>query len=194
MRAFVALDVSSAVRPRIEALENELKPRLPSARFVAGSNLHFTLRFLGEADPGRVHALAGALRAALSVIPAFTLQIKGCGAFPSARRPRILWLSVENPPRSLFEAQRAVERVVRDAGFSPEERPFEPHLTIARFRGAARSLESVLASVRDRELGPNAIDEVVVYESRLSPRGSTYVPLHRLPLALSDGTGQKRLV
>ena len=194
MRAFVALDVSPSVRPCIEALENELKPLLPSARFVAASNLHFTLRFLGESDPGRVDALAEALGEALSRIPAFTLDVKGCGAFPSARRPRILWLSVANPPDSLFEAQREIERIVREAGFSPEERPFEPHLTIARFRGAAGSLESILASVRDRELGRTAVDEVVVYESRLSPRGSTYVPLHRLPLARAGGTGQKRLV
>lgn len=194
MRAFVAVDISSPVRARIEELENELRPQLLRARFVPVRNLHFTLRFLGESEPEQLESMAAELEGAVCGVPGFVLDVKGCGAFPSPRRPRILWVGIENPPRPLFDLQGEIERVARRAGFAPEARPFEPHLTVARFREPPRGLEAVLTAVRDRELGTSAVEEVVVYESRLSPNGATYTPLHRIALAAESGTRREGLV
>lgn len=194
MRAFVAIDLDSSVRARVEELARELEPRLPGARFLGVSNLHFTLRFLGDSEPARLDSMAVELERAVSAIPAFALDVKGCGVFPNPRRARILWISVEKPPELLFRLQRLVERTARSAGFVPEERRFEPHVTIARFREPASGLEAVLAQVRHRELGRSEVEDVVIYESRLSPKGATYTKLHRISLSATSGTDGEGLV
>lgn len=182
MRAFFAIDLAPEVKEEIEKLEVELRPRLRRARFVPTENLHWTLRFLGETTPERVDAVARALGREISGRGSFVLDVRGLGLFPDRKRPRVLWVGVATPPDALFDLHESIERVARGAGFAPETRRFEPHVTLARFREPSRGVASIVEPLRERAFGNSVVREVVLYQSHLSPQGSRYLPLERFAL------------
>ncbi len=138
----------------------------PLARRVAGEgggrpvpamNLHLTLAFLGEVAPERVEAA----RSAASGIHGerFELVLDRVGAF---RRAGVGWAGPARAPRALLELQSALDSALRAAGFTLEDRPFAPHLTLARKLGrpvAATSIEPVAWFVGRFALVESARDE-----------------------------------
>ncbi len=184
MRVFLALDLGSEVRGKLAELGRELRPLARCARWVRPEAMHLTLRFFGEVPSEGVESLAARLGEALAGLPAFTLELRGCRVFPDRGDPRVLWVGVPEPPPALFELQSRAEAVARAVGFAPERRRFEPHLTVARFRGPEKGIDSVLSSCLGRDFGRTAVGEAVLFESRLSPAGSTYRKLRVYPLSL----------
>jgi 2'-5' RNA ligase len=96
-------------------------------RAVPPAGLHLTLVFLGEVAPDRI----GDLRRVAAQVAgsAFVLPLDRVGGFA---RARVAWAGSSRPPPGLFALQADLERGVRGAGFSPDARPFAPHLTLAR--------------------------------------------------------------
>jgi 2'-5' RNA ligase len=110
---------------------------------VPPQNWHFTLRFLGNTEPRMSERLVGDLRKA-RLGSAFSILFGGLGAFPRAKRARIVWLGVDDGAERLISLAEKVESAVRRAGFPAEERPFKPHLTLSRIE-PTRSVADVLA-------------------------------------------------
>jgi len=183
MRVFLAVELDSEVRRRLAELGCELCPLTRRARWVRPEALHLTLRFFGEVAAEGVEPLAASLSKAFAGLPAFALDFRGCGVFPDRRNPRVLWVGVPGPPPALFELQARAEEVARALGFAREKRRFTPHLTVARFRGPERGIDSVLSPCGARDFGRTAIEEAVLFESRLSPSGSSYEKLRVYPLS-----------
>ena len=183
MRVFLALDLGSELRGKLAELERELRPLARRARWVRPESMHLTLRFFGEVSAVGVDSLAARLGEAFAGLPAFALDFRGCGVFPDRKDPRVLWVGVPEPPPAVFELQSRGEAVARALGFAPERRRFEPHLTVARFRGPERGIDSILTSCLARDFGRNGVGEAVLFESRLSPAGSTYRRLRVYPLS-----------
>ncbi len=182
MRVFLAVDLDSHVRERLAELERELRPLARRARWVRPEGLHLTLRFFGEVSAEAVETLASSLANAFNGLPAFALRFRGCGVFPDRRKPRVLWVGVPEPPPALFELQSRAEAVAPSRGFPREPRRFDPHLTVARFREPEKRIESILSSVEDRDFGGTEIQEAILFESRLSPAGSSYQRLRSFHL------------
>lgn len=125
-RLFFALWPDAAARAALERLGQAVSRRT-GGRPVAAAKLHLTLVFLGEVDPVRVPALARAAQGVAGV--SFDLSLDRLGAFA---RARVAWAGCERPPGKLLAMQAELERRVRDAGFSPDGRPYAAHLTLAR--------------------------------------------------------------
>jgi len=183
MRVFLAVDLESEMRGRLAKLERELRPLARRARWVRPEALHLTLRFFGEVSGEVAESLAASLSEAFAGLPAFALDFRGCGVFPDRGNPRVLWVGVPKPPPALFELQSRAEAVARALGFAPERQRFDPHLTVARFREPVEKIASLLSSVEGRDFGRTEIQEAVLFESRLSPAGSSYVRLRVYPLS-----------
>jgi 2'-5' RNA ligase len=151
--------------------------------------LHITLKFLGEIESNQVEALSDAAMRAAQMTRPFMLALEGAGAFPTRGVPRILWLGINDSSGALSELQSHLEEECERAGFAREERPFHPHLTIARIRTprAARQLARL-----HQELGFEAIEfsvtELVVMRSELAAGGSRYTEIsrHRFELEVSE--------
>jgi 2'-5' RNA ligase len=188
LRVFVAIDLDPEVRGRLNDLVGELRPRFRGARWVPAENLHLTLRFLGDAAEAAVDAVANGLAAELASTQGFVVEVRGMGVFPDRRRPRILWVGVAGPGRDLEDLQSRVERVSREAGFPPDRRRFEPHLTLARFREPVKNVDSALSASED-SFGETAVGEVVIYESVLSGGPAVYRALRRIRLGAAAGGG-----
>jgi 2'-5' RNA ligase len=191
VRLFVGIELSEEMKSAAAAASERLQREFEraklhvSARWVPTSNLHITLWFIGEVDEARSARIREVMEAPFAV-PPFTLQAAGLGAFPPSGPPRVFWVGVTAGGEPLRALHAQVESRLTPLGFEPERRAYSAHLTIARVkdvpRGAAPGIRRILADMH-ADAGATDISVVTLFRSRLSPKGSTYEPLLRVPLA-----------
>lgn len=182
MRLFAAVPVTEPGRSEVLALLERLRQTEWPVRWVGSEGLHLTLKFFGEVAPNRLEVIAEAMRIAGQGTPPLALRLDELGAFPSRRHPRILYLGLEASP-ALELLQDRIERGGEAIGFPPEGKPFNPHVTLGRLRegqkcplGALNDLDGSFEQVSFTG------DQVVLYESILTPRGPRYEPQLTLDL------------
>jgi len=180
MRLFIAIDLSDAVKNQLEALRADI----PGANWGRRSAYHLTLRFLGD---DIAEDRLPVIRKQLELVKAdpFELSLRGVGCFPSGgRKPaRVLWVGVKSPP-ALQVLYGQVERAVLAAGFEEEDRPFTPHITLARLRlpRVEREVSRFLQRYEQFQSEAFPVSEFVLYSSVLTPQGAEYTPLLKVPL------------
>jgi 2'-5' RNA ligase len=172
----VAGDVSDALRERVTRLA-------PNAQvtWVPPERMHLTLRFLGEVTADHAALIATGLSAPFDA-KAFPVTLGGPGAFPSRGAPRVLWLGFSEGLTNLGMLERELSSRLAETGIPPEDRPYRPHLTLARVRDPRGLRLAPLFEGVDVPAASGVIDAVTLFESRLSPKGSRYTALHRTPL------------
>jgi 2'-5' RNA ligase len=187
VRSFVAVLLPDRVRAGLAAVSAELRGQTRGLAWVRAENLHITLRFLGEVDPGSLGQVREALTEAAASVAPFTVSLGGLGGFPAGRAPRVLWASVTAGSEGLETVYAAVERALVARGIPGETRAFHPHVTLARARDphGADGVMNVLGS------GP-AFGEVRVaclhlMRSELDPRGARYSVLAEASLGKASG-------
>ena len=169
MRLFTAIDISEDLRQALAPLCQE---SLPGLKWTVPEQLHLTLRFIGETDCQGFATIREALGEVR--VPSFSLRPQGLGVFPTAMRPRILWLGLQGGSE-LFELQSGIEKALRSIGLKAETKAFVPHLTLGRCKfPAPREVGAFLAKHRDFTAASFEVREFHLYSSSLSPRGSTY--------------------
>jgi 2'-5' RNA ligase len=131
MRLFVAIELSGELRERAAALVRRLAASGAPVNWVAPENVHLTLKFLGEVPEARLSEIEAACARAAAATAPFAMRLRGTGAFPHAREPRVIWAGVEAPAALANLAARIEEELV-PLGFPREKRPFEPHVTLGR--------------------------------------------------------------
>ena len=187
MRAFVAIDLADNVRAALARQQERLRAacaRHGDLRWTRPEGVHITLKFLGEVSPERQPALTEAL-GRLSGFRGFPVEVHGFGFFPDARHPRVLWAGVKAPP-ALAELAGRVDSALAELGFPREDRLFQPHLTLARFRMPRPDigLASAIDAAGAESLGSFEVNQFVLFESRLRPAGAEY-----LRVAVFQGAG-----
>jgi len=177
VRAFVALDLDESTRARLAELVAELRARIPGVRWVRPEGIHLTLKFLGYAGRDRLEGLIDPLRRAAQETSAGAATVSGLGTFPEGGRARVLWIGIAVPP-TVLRLQQACERAAVSAGFEAEARPFQPHLTLGRWRDPAPR-----PALPPSDLGRVALETLVLYRSQPGPKASVYTPLETFGLA-----------
>lgn len=193
IRAFIAIHLSPEIRRNLEQVLKDLYSRWPEApvRWVPAGNIHLTIKFLGEVSTANLALLTKMLEAEAARHATFEISVGGLGAFPSVRRPRVVWVGVKAPPE-LSALQRGVEAEMSRLGYAPEEREFSPHLTLGRVARNATSdeqprLSALLGSVKVGFLGAVRVDAVQLFRSDLQPSGAVYTSLFQAPLSGAPG-------
>jgi len=194
MRIFVGIDLDTAVRSRISRFVEGLEGFAPDARWMHPKSLHITLKFIGEQKPERVDAVAERLRQITA--SAFEIRCGGYGFFPSAKVPRVFWIGIHGGSH-LEALAETIDARIAELGVSREDRPYSPHLTVAREGGRSGSpkwkaddaantkfaeLEKHLSAIRELDFGTMMAHEFILYKSKLSSVGSNYTKLERFPL------------
>ena len=174
-RLFVALDPPQDLSARLATLSTDEL----NARWVPAGNHHLTLKFIGRVDASMRDRVTDALSGISLAAPRITLR--EISVFPNWRRPSVLVILVEPDP-ALMQLQQTVEDELHQIGIVREERPYRPHITLARLKNAAPSAVKAYAS--DTEIHADSFSPGVfrLYESNLSPRGATYTKLSEFPL------------
>ena len=183
-RTFVAVSPSDETRTQAAQLAAELRPSATHIQWVVPTNLHWTLHFLGNVEDTMLAAVCDVVATAAGNFEPFLLTAGGAGAFPSAERPRTLWLGTTEGTRELVALQAAVKSGLDQLGFRGENRPYVPHLTLGRAgrRHNIGSMANRLAELIDYPGGSTNIDEVTVLGSELARSGPTYHLIGRAPL------------
>lgn len=171
MRLFVAIALPEPVQQQLAQLRRELA----GARWVRPEQLHLTLAFLGEVAEERLEQLTAAL-GSIRYQP-FALQFDRLGCFPNQRHPRVVWIGLQPNPE-LQRLAQAVQAAVTACGISLEERPFHPHITLARLKQAdPRQLAALLT--QQPALPEVAVATFLLFQSRLSVQGAEHRVLRR---------------
>lgn len=181
-RLFLALEIPASIKQGLLRVQAPIA----GARWQTESQLHLTLLFLGNVHEETVPGVCDALRAI--PLAGFELQVRGVGCFGRPQAPRNLWAGVhpEAPLAALHT--RSKERLVH-LGFAFEQRPFRPHITLARFKKTPGSVQALLADHGDDSFGAFAVDEFALLQSTQGRSGSAYTVVERFALANSlDGS------
>ncbi len=184
IRTFVALELPGSIKNRAVRMQGVLAQSVSDTKWVEAENMHITLKFLGEVlERDLYHVCRIAQRVARQHEP-FELEVKGVGAFPHARRPRVLWAGVGAGNAALCALQEMLDREYAEAGWASEGRRFQPHVTLGRVRRprANTELEGVFRRYEDWKAGRMEVDELVVLSSELTKQGPVYAVLARAPL------------
>jgi 2'-5' RNA ligase len=181
-RLFVAVPVADDVRRAVGRLMEDVagapieERSYGQPRWVRVDGLHLTLRFLGATADERRSELAAALRAAAEGVTSFRVSLHGGGAFPSLSRPRVLWIGITEGAEQLGSLARVLSDELGRLGWPPEDRPFQPHLTLARtdgVPGAGERAERLAELAADLEESWQA-DRIVLYRSILGRGPARY--------------------
>jgi 2'-5' RNA ligase len=185
IRSFIAIELPEETRKTLSAVQEELKESGAGVRWVRPGSIHLTLKFLGNIHPTQVEDVASAMVEVVRDHPPIGLCASGLGAFPSKRKPRVIWVGLEGEVERLASIQTRLETVLEPLGFAREKRSFRPHLTIGRVksRRGLQSLLEAMAAVKLPEFNSFDADEIILYKSDLRPTGAIYTKLHRIPLA-----------
>lgn len=180
-RLFIAIPVAPEVRGAIADL---VRNGSPSFRWVVPAQYHITLKFLGDVDEPDVKTVHEGVQEAVAAGPAqaFSLTARGIGAFPHPRRPRVLWVGIAGNDDAVHNLQMRIENALAARGFPREQRPFRPHITIARARSDA-PFPAPLKPHAAAEFGEWPVQHIHVIESQLSPSGPRYTIRGEIPLA-----------
>lgn len=184
-RVFCAIDLAVSVRASLMRQINRLRESVPHAQasWSCEENIHLTLKFLGEIQTSRLSNLSNAAAGAVADFSPFQITLEETGVFPKHGTPRVLWIGVKDESGKLAEFHTRLEEACTREGFAKEERPFHPHLTIARLRKpqGARTLAAAHKEMRF-EPAAVAVAELLVIRSESSGAGSRYtvISTHRL--------------
>ncbi|NIU74883.1 MAG: RNA 2',3'-cyclic phosphodiesterase, partial [Gammaproteobacteria bacterium] len=131
MRVFVAVNPTDEERARLDEASRPLREAGYPVRWLPPENVHLTLKFLGEVTDEQADEVTAAVAEAVAGLGSFDMTVSGFGAFPSPKRPSVVWAGIE-ADEALRAVHERVESALESIGFPRETRPFRPHLTIGR--------------------------------------------------------------
>lgn len=176
-RLFIALDLPENRRATLQALQTDVL----SARWTPPEQYHLTLRFIGDVSEEDIDTFGRVL----DPVPGstFSLESPGLGVFPSRRTPRVLFADIRRAD-ALMTLQHGIDEALLCAGIDRADKPFHPHVTVARLKRARP--QAVRRYLRDRgdfSLAPFPVSAYYLYQSELTPDGAIHTRLATFSLA-----------
>lgn len=189
MRTFIAIEIPEEVRKSLQDFQERLRKNGLHASWVKPELMHLTLRFLGDITEEQRNALASFLKHAYDNMLAPTLLTRGIGAFPSIRKPSVVWAGIEALTGELDALQQIAEAGAREIGVQPETKAFHGHVTLARIRKRdnAPLVSQLIAPYLENGMSPEFGHEfrasnVVLFSSTLTPKGPIHRKVQEFPL------------
>lgn len=148
--------------------------------------MHVTLAFLGTTPDERSADVAAAADTAAREVTAFDIELDRPGRFPASGKPRVVWLAIGAGAPALLALGDSLRAELARRELAFDNKPLRAHLTVGRVREDvslvdARAVAAGIEAMRLPHLRFRA-DALVVFESKLSPRGPRYTPRARAPL------------
>ncbi|MGD0883533.1 MAG: RNA 2',3'-cyclic phosphodiesterase [Thermodesulfovibrionales bacterium] len=178
IRSFIAIPLSVSLKKGIAELLDELKQMNADIKWVPAENVHITVKFLGDVAEDALPAIEEALSKVSASQRSFTVKLSGTGFFPDKRRPRVLWIDIQEY-QGLRELQDLVEESLISLGLKKETKNFSPHLTIGRVRTTKNlsSLVEAMETLKGRDFGNIEVRLLSLMKSELKPTGAEYKTL-----------------
>ncbi len=197
-RTFIALEMPASLQRVLNSAIDRFARALPALRWVDAAGIHLTLAFLGELDDDRLALAMEATQAAAHDFPTFDYRLTAPGIFGSPQQPRVIWMGIADQPVAqlhgspLQRLHHTLNRELQRRNFETENRPFSPHLTLARVKhpltpAEQQSLQRLLHSKQD--IASSTLykaNSLNVMKSELSRAGAKYTVLQAYALQEFD--------
>jgi 2'-5' RNA ligase len=182
MRLFAAIELPVEVVGNLEDLLRRLQPAA-KINWSPPENLHVTTKFIGEWPEDRLPELTAALNT-LPMRAPISIAVEKLGFFPNPHAPRVFWAGV-HAGEGLAQVARDTETALVPLGVAKEDRPFSPHLTLARIKtpGRQTALLQAIAALPSLDFGNFVADRFYLYRSKTAPTGSVYTKLEEFPFS-----------
>lgn len=187
-RLFLAVDLAISVVERLTILQQEWSVRIDDddvrVKWVNPSNIHVTLKFLGETERTLVPMLEETLAELTEPLFPFEVSCQRVGAFPDPHRARILWAGLDEEGAEVISLlPQAIERELEPLGFPPDGREFRPHVTLGRVKSRKKyDMIPIVNEFAGYDFGQSYIKDIILYESELTQSGAEYTVLNRFTL------------
>lgn len=184
IRAFIAITPPTTLQQTMAEVRQTFQHLSPAWRWVTPNHMHLTLKFLGNVPGESVLSLLQAMQHAAQGQTVFPLRARALGCFPEPARARVLWVGLDDPSQALGRFYARLMAALSPLGFPPEERPFHPHLTLARAQSGVRSsqLWPMLQKYHKRDFGEFLVTQVHLVQSELQRGGAQHTLLRSVPL------------
>jgi len=181
MRAFLGISIPDNLKPKIIRIQDKFDDF--DIKFVEKENLHFNLKFFRYIEPGKIDKLKENLEKITTQFEPFEIGISGIGAFPSKNYVRVFWLGVKQGYHTFKSLTEMMGKSIESLGFEKESR-FVPHLTLGRVKSGRNKTELLvlLRKLEKVEVGKMKIDKIILFQSKLSPRGPVYEEVFNINL------------
>lgn len=184
IRTFIAVELNDPNQKSLELLITTLEQSEVDVKWIRPPNIHLTLQFLGDVSVEKIAEIKSSLDKTLASFPKFTFVIDHLGAFPSSERPQIIWVGVKEGHRELQELAGCVQTRLQQLGFPGEQREFIPHVTLGRVR-SSRNCAALICGLKSTVIPQpilQIVEEIVIFQSHLTPSGPIYRPLGKISL------------
>jgi RNA 2',3'-cyclic 3'-phosphodiesterase len=185
IRTFIAIELPEDVRQSINATIMSYQRLIPVSwvKWVPTKNLHLTLKFLGDTPITLIPSIQEQMDKLSATTPGFQFTAAAAGMFPTARKPRVIWIGLDNK-QALTGLSKDLDEGLATLKIAREEKPFSPHLTIGRvYQGLAEEhllkLGEIILRNQPGEIGKVIVDHISLVKSDLLPSGSVYSILNR---------------
>jgi 2'-5' RNA ligase len=187
MRAFIAIELPQGIKDAISCLQAKLKATGADVKWVSPSNIHLTLKFLGEIDEKTRDAVIEVMQEISSGIGQFSIKLGSIGAFPRIQSPRIIWIGLAQGHDQVKTIAQRLETELETCGLAKENREFSSHITIGRIRSLKNKDElaagiSKLDGTVTENLGEFLAGKITLFKSTLTPQGPIYEKLQETNL------------
>jgi 2'-5' RNA ligase len=192
VRVFIAIPLPGDLNAKLVALQQDFRRLQLEAAWVREAGFHLTLRFLGDVDSTQIAPIESCMTATAQHCHPFSLSLAGVGVFPHASSPRVLWVGVQDGTGDLRHIQQRLDAQLRQVGLPPENRPFAPHLTLARLKRVLRRGDflATLKVHRETMLGQLDVDHIELVESQLHPSGARYSIVNAVHFPCAPATSE----
>jgi RNA 2',3'-cyclic 3'-phosphodiesterase len=184
IRSFLAIELPGVISKKIEEVQEDLKLSRADVRWVAPEKIHLTLKFFGNIEDARVDVIVKAIESPIHSVASFPLGVRGVGAFPTLKNPRVIWMGLIDERGVLVALQKQIEAELEKIGFETEKRAFKPHLTLGRVN-SSRGKAELVDRVEKRQVeafGDFEVERVILFKSDLKPSGPIYTSLREIKL------------
>jgi 2'-5' RNA ligase len=188
IRSFIAVELPGDLKQALAELQRQFRAAGNSpVKWVEPSNIHLTLKFLGDVDTGIIGKITAAIEEAVRGFPPFSIEASKLGVFPNMNRVQIIWVGLYGELEKLGQLQKRIDASLKDLGFAPENRPFTPHLTLGRVRDFARPEErqKLARLITDTSFEGKykiSVNAVNLMQSQLTREGPIYTKLAAVAL------------
>jgi len=185
IRSFLAFELPEEIKGIISAVSGELKKSSLNIRWVKVSNIHLTVIFMGTISSLVLEQMTRPISEVCLDYGPFNIAIKGMGVFSSRRNPRVLWIGLDGDMERLAHFRDTLQNSLSPFGIKEEKRPYNPHLTLGRFRKGQRPdahLDELLMEYDHLTSQVCPLRELILFKSDLKPDGAIYTKLNTWPL------------
>ncbi len=195
IRTFIAIDLPPAIKHELDLIVQSFKEKISknAVKWIKIENIHLTLKFLGDTPLEKIPKIKQELATLSNNIHPFSLTIENLGVFPGFSKPRVVWIGCmeENPQEmNLVNLHKEVEAGMSKIGFAPDNKQFNPHLTLVRLSNNAspaevKQVSEVVKLASIKSPGRFQVDSIHLYQSDLNPQGAKYSRLFTCKLSSS---------